>query len=239
MCRSAVVKVFGEAKVLGLNPPSGTKWWKLGEKWDRWGGLPWASWNKGDEVDVDGKETLPWLPLHAAGTNGCAGVWGAGMAAARSINAASFAVAVAALFASLERQLAFSIARCWMSNAHPALVIPGGLSLTTGACAAFFAGAGLAARASCADARGAMYCLVFRAGRRSEAMARAAEAMASGRARAEWWELAEIEGERGGMAPRTTGKLIILGKLADLHSLLAPSDAPNSLQPDWVQHGGG
>jgi hypothetical protein len=69
---------------------------------------------------------------------------------ARSINAASFPAAVVALFAfsfaSLELRLAFSTNLRWMSNAHSTLVIPGGLSLTTGARAVFFAGAGLAAR---------------------------------------------------------------------------------------------
>jgi hypothetical protein len=97
--------VFGAAKVLGLNPPSGSKSWQLGEKRDNWGGLPWASWNKGDgdEVDADSEKTLPWLPLPAAGTDGCAGLWGAAMAATRSINTASFASAAASLFASLER----------------------------------------------------------------------------------------------------------------------------------------
>jgi hypothetical protein len=101
MCRSVAVEVFGAAKVLGLNPPSGSKSWQLGEKRDMWGGLPWASWNKGsgDVVDGDGEETLPWLPLHAAVTNGCVGVWGAAMAAARSISFASFFAAAATLFA--------------------------------------------------------------------------------------------------------------------------------------------
>jgi hypothetical protein len=66
-------------------------------------------------VDGDGKETLPWLPLHVAGTNGCTGVWGTAIAAARSINFISFAAALTSLFAykfaSLERPLTFSIAR--------------------------------------------------------------------------------------------------------------------------------
>jgi hypothetical protein len=61
MCTSAVEKVSGAAKVLGLNPPSGSKSWQLAEKRDMWGGLPWASWNNGDgnAVDRDDEETLP------------------------------------------------------------------------------------------------------------------------------------------------------------------------------------
>jgi hypothetical protein len=46
--------------------------------------------------------------------DGCAGVWGAAMAATRSINTASFATTAVAIFAfsfaSLEQRLAFSIA---------------------------------------------------------------------------------------------------------------------------------
>jgi hypothetical protein len=87
------------AKVVELNPPSGSKSWQLAEKRDRWGGLPWTSWNNisDDAVDGDGEETLPWLPLHAARKNGCAGVWGATMVAARSINVACFAASDATL----------------------------------------------------------------------------------------------------------------------------------------------
>jgi hypothetical protein len=50
-----------EVKLSGLNPPSVSKSWQLGEKRDRWGELPWASWNKddGNEVEGDGEETLP------------------------------------------------------------------------------------------------------------------------------------------------------------------------------------
>jgi hypothetical protein len=130
------------------------------------------------------------------------------MAAARSTKFISFAAAVTALFAfnfaSLKRPLTFSIARRCMSNVHSALVIPGGRSLTTGARAAFFfAGADLAARTSGADVRGATYCLVFMAGWQSKAMACAG---------VKWRELAEGEGERGGMAPIMVGKVMILGE---------------------------
>ena len=95
------------------------------------------------------------------------------MAAARSINAACFAAATAALFsfnlASLARRLAFSTERRWMSNAHSALVIPSGRSLSVRT--TLFLGAGLAARASAADMRGATYFLGGMVGRWSKAKA--------------------------------------------------------------------
>jgi hypothetical protein len=129
------------------------------------------------------------------------------MAAARSINAAYFATAAAALFAFsfafLERRLAFSTERCWMSNAHLMLVIPFGRSLALDVCAAlFFLGAGLVARAFGADVRGSTYYLVFMVGWRRKVMACMVEMTG-----------AEGEGERGDMAPIMGGKLIIFLKL--------------------------